>query len=628
MNWWCFTHSHLHNIGRVVTSVLDLARAGRYGLVDCIVYLEVVSLVLHYQTRLPSSFRKNSVDILIEMMGSKNQNVRTLSLITIRQVEFDSGIIRGLKLNLDPLIRLVHERDPLLQLHAVALLVTLGDEETWRTLVDALMKLLEGPCPHPLQTAVRVMSLVERHGSGLEAYVDCVFRACFSLGDEASDEAWMRLVQLLTGFKGERRDLASIRNYAVEKALRSLNTPRCPVLVIRLSAFILGEFSGQSKASPHRMVSLLIRYTHGHHGMACTRIIVTSLTKIALRGHCQDDVRGVLQCLEDSTDSILQQRASEALVLLREAYSPDETAVEFSKDKRFTSLLGQGNPAAGRTLESLKGKPAAGRTLESLKTSRGDPRPNVRNDTIDWPVSSLSDTKGLWLRTVLHGKGPLFANAALVVEAVSRKPLSISLRNVTGQEALQKAGHRLVPTSNATAFALADMQLLTNIPHHTRPHLKEPIDLQPGTQTTFTFRFNVTSLETFAVPRLQFTAKAAASSFTAEVMLPVCALTLVEQHSVPRKALQAAWIALPHEEMFTGQPRLPKDAQSLLTGFGFQLVPSQSLSWWSGKVLGHEVIVCLDLSKSSVKAALKTDDVLLCKRLTMELSVFLVAPTS
>ena len=620
MNWWCFTHSHLDNIGRVVTSVLDLARAGRYGLVDCIVYLEVVLLVLHYQTRLPSSYRKQSTDVLIQMMGSKNQNVRTTSLVTMRQVEFNREIVRGLKLHLDPLIRLAHERDPLLQLHAVALLVTLSDEDTWRTLVEALIKLLEGPCPHPFQTAVKVMALVETHASGLEEYVDCVFRVCFSLGDQASDEAWMRLVQLLTGFEGERKDLASIRNYAVEKAMRSLNTPRCPVLVVRMSAFILGEFSGQSTVSPDRIVSLLIRYTHAHHGLACTRIIVTALTKIALRGHCRDDVCGLLQCLEDATDSNLQQRASEALGLLREVNASDETPFKFSKDKRVISLPERRKPAAGRTLESLKG----------LDTTRDDVvirQLPVHSDSIDWPVLGLSDTKGLWLRAVLHGKGPLFVNAAIVVEAVSCKPLTISLRNVTGQKALRKADHRLVPTSRSTVFALTDMNLLTNISHHTRPDLKAPIDLRPGVQTTLSFQFNLTSLDNFSVPRLQFTAKADTSSFTAEVLLPVCALTLVEQHSVPRKGLQAAWTALPHQEMFAGHPRLPKETHSLLTKFGFDLVPSQKLSWWSGKVLGHEVIMCIDLSKSFVKVALKSYDVLLCKRLAVELSVFLVTPT-
>lgn len=131
------------------------------------------------------------------------------------------------------LIRMLKDTDALVQQNAVSLLYAISGPSNWQTISEGMLEMLRRCPTFPLETALKVLMLVELYTSDLKrwdhegidySYVDIVFRTCEAIPDSLTDDIWFRMVQVVTGFDGDSADLKWIQSYSAMKAFNVLKT--------------------------------------------------------------------------------------------------------------------------------------------------------------------------------------------------------------------------------------------------------------------------------------------------------------------------------------------------------------------------------------------------------------------
>jgi len=143
-------------------------------------------------------------------------------------------------------------------------------------------------------------------------YVDVMLMLISEAGDFVAPDVWWRVVQVVT-------NNTDLQPYAAKTVYQALSPEIVPETMIRVSAYILGEFGHKVQGEipiSQQFQSLDARFATA--SLTTKHIILTAFLKMGMRDHSvRPRVESALESLTSTLDAELQQRAVEYLLLTK-----------------------------------------------------------------------------------------------------------------------------------------------------------------------------------------------------------------------------------------------------------------------------------------------------------------------
>ncbi|THF97635.1 hypothetical protein TEA_015700 [Camellia sinensis var. sinensis] len=183
-------------------------------------------------------------------------------------------------------------------------------------------------------------------------YVDVILQLIDKAGDFVSDDIWFRVVQFVTNNE-------DLQLYAAVKAREYLDKPAVHETMVKVSAYILGEYSHllarRPGCSPKEIFSIihekLPTVSEGHLNFCFLELVVHALSQNALK-FFYTVLPFFLSRYESCIDVEIQQRAVEYFALSRKGADLVDILAEMPKfPERQSALIRKGEDTEADTAE-------------------------------------------------------------------------------------------------------------------------------------------------------------------------------------------------------------------------------------------------------------------------------------
>ncbi|PON53396.1 Adaptor protein complex AP-2, alpha subunit [Parasponia andersonii] len=191
------------------------------------------------------------------------------------------------------------------------------------------------------ELSLKAAILAEKFAPDLSWYVDVILQLIDKAGDFVSDDIWFRVVQFVTN----NEDLQS---YAAVKAREYLDKPAIHETMVKVSAYLLGEFghllSRRPGCSPKELFSI-IHEKLPTVSTSTISILLSTYAKILMHTQppdpeLQNQIWAIFSKYESCIDVEIQQRAAEYFALSRKGAALMDILAEMPKfPERQSSLI-------------------------------------------------------------------------------------------------------------------------------------------------------------------------------------------------------------------------------------------------------------------------------------------------
>ena len=306
------------------------------------VLFEAISLAIHLDTE--SSLVHSAAALLGRFVLSKETNVRYLGMDTMAQLASRSESLEVVKRHQDTVIFSLKDRDVSVRRRALDLLYSMCDGSNAKTIVGELLKYLN-VADYSLreEMVLKIAIMTEKFATEYEwcvnvlvraedrphwlvliipcgghRYVDTILRLMSQAGDYVGEEVWHRIVQIVTNTE-------ELQEYAARKVYDHLRAPTCHENVIKVAAYLLGEFGhlianedDPSAITPIEQFTLINNRIATSSPSTKALILTTYVKWLNLFPEIRDHIIAVLRKFTHTLDAELQQRACEYLAIAGE----------------------------------------------------------------------------------------------------------------------------------------------------------------------------------------------------------------------------------------------------------------------------------------------------------------------
>jgi len=195
---------------------------------------------------------------------------------------------------------------------------------------------------------LKIAILAERYATDAQWYVDISLRLLAMAGDQVSEEVWQRVIQIVTNNE-------DLQVYAVKNILRYVKLEQCHESLIKIGAYLLGEFghliADDPGSSPIEQFLALQNKMAGCSTETRAIILSAFIKFVNLFPEIKQQLIEVFRAFSDVLDSELQQRACEYLAL---ATMPTDDVLRTVFDEmppfpdRASALLSRVHTKAGK----------------------------------------------------------------------------------------------------------------------------------------------------------------------------------------------------------------------------------------------------------------------------------------
>ncbi|CAG9461061.1 unnamed protein product [Pedinophyceae sp. YPF-701] len=280
------------------------------------VLFEAMALATSLETDGDGPMVQLVVSLLGKFVSGADPNTKYLALDYMGKLSMIPAMQDALARNQEAVLALLAEPDASIRRRVVDLAVILCDARTVRVIVHQLLAFMD-EAEHSLrdELALKIAILAERYAPDLHWYVDTLLELLQRGGEFVGEDIWFRVVQIAT-------NNPDLQPYAARAALEATRAGSQHPDLVKLAAYLLGEFSGalNPPVSPGGVFSAL--HEHFHAADNATRaILLTAYAKLVAKRGASDpalqrQVVDVLKGLRVHEDVELQQRATEYLALL------------------------------------------------------------------------------------------------------------------------------------------------------------------------------------------------------------------------------------------------------------------------------------------------------------------------
>ncbi|KAA1120734.1 hypothetical protein PGTUg99_004293 [Puccinia graminis f. sp. tritici] len=389
----------------VLSTILDIAQETPKNVQQSnaqnAVLFEAINLAIHLDPN--SDLVSRSSVLLAGFILSKETNVRYLGLDTMSHLAARSDDLTVLKQHQDTIILSLRDKDISVRRRGLDLLYSMCDSTNAKVIVGELLRYL-GISDYTLreELVLKIAILTEKFATEYEWYLNTILKLMNIAGEHISDEVWYRVIQIVTNTE-------ELQEYAMQKVFEYIHLPVCHEQMIKLAAYIMGEFghlvANNEGLSPIEQFQVLHAKANQCSTSTRAMLLTTYLKWLNLFPEIRTQILDVFEKYTHVLDAELQQRACEYLAI---AQMPDEDLLQTVCDEmppfpeRESTLLNRLTKTQGETGDKrtwVIGGKEANKTKEQNRL-QGVPRKN-RNSMLTSPgqiplppVASSSTNEG------------------------------------------------------------------------------------------------------------------------------------------------------------------------------------------------------------------------------------------
>ena len=275
------------------------------------VLFEAINLIIHLDTE--HTLMKQISSRLGRFIQSRETNVRYLGLEAMTHLAARAETLEPIKQHQDIILGSLKDRDISVRRKGLDLLYSMCDTDNAQIVVAELLHYLQNAdFAMREEMVLKIAILTEKYATDVQWYVDISLRLIAMAGDHVSDEVWQRVIQIVTNNE-------ELQVYAAQNALQYLKSDHCHETLVKIGAYILGEFghlvADQPKCSPIEQFLALQNKFSGCAPSTRSMILSCFIKFVNLFPEIKPQLLGVFELYSHTLDSEMQQRACEYLAL-------------------------------------------------------------------------------------------------------------------------------------------------------------------------------------------------------------------------------------------------------------------------------------------------------------------------
>ncbi|KHJ48270.1 adaptin region [Trichuris suis] len=280
------------------------------------VLFEAISLIIHMDN--DPALLVRACNQLGQFLTHKETNLRYLALESMCLLATSEYSHEAVKKHLDTIIHsLKGERDVSVRTRAVDLLYAMCDKSNATEVVQEMLAYLQyADYSIREEMVLKVAVLAEKYAKDYGWYVDIILNLIRVAGEFVSEEVWYRVIQVVVN----RED---VQGYAAKTVFEALQASCCHENMVKVGAYILGEFgnliAGDPRSSPLVQFRLLHSTYHLCSNQTKSILLSTYVKFVNLFPEIKPQIMEVFAADINAcnADTEIQQRAVEYLAMSR-----------------------------------------------------------------------------------------------------------------------------------------------------------------------------------------------------------------------------------------------------------------------------------------------------------------------
>ncbi|KAJ0476327.1 putative adaptor protein complex AP-2, alpha subunit [Helianthus annuus] len=310
------------------------------------VLFEALALVMHLDSE--KEMMSQCVALLGKFIAVREPNIRYLGLENMTRMLMVTDVHEIIKRHQAQIITSLKDPDISIRRRSLDLLYGMCDvsnaKDIYLGTADFAMR---------EELALKAAILAEKFAPDLSWYVDVILQLIDKAGDFVSDDIWFRVVQFVTNNE-------DLQPYAALKAREYIDKPATHETMVKVSAYLLGEYSHLLARRPGCSPKEIFSIIHEKLPTVSTPtipILLTTYAKILMHSQppdpeLQNQIWAVYSKYESCIDAEIQQRAVEYFALSRKGEALMDILAEMPKfPERQSSLIKKAEDTEADTAE-------------------------------------------------------------------------------------------------------------------------------------------------------------------------------------------------------------------------------------------------------------------------------------
>ncbi|WVZ55142.1 hypothetical protein U9M48_005842 [Paspalum notatum var. saurae] len=316
------------------------------------VLFEALALVMHLDAE--KEMMSQCVALLGKFIAVREPNIRYLGLENMTRMLLVTDVQDIIKRHQAQIITSLKDPDISIRRRALDLLYGMCDVTNAKEIVEELLQYLNtAEFAMREELSLKAAILAEKFAPDLSWYVDVILQLIDKAGDFVSDDIWYRVVQFVTN----NEDLQS---YAAAKAREYLDKPALHETMVKVSAYLLGEYGhllARRPGSSPKELFAIINDKLPTVSTSTVAILLSTYAKILMHTQppdagLQQQILTIFKKYESYIDVEIQQRAVEYFELSRKGPALADVLAEMPKfPERESALLKKAEDAEIDTAE-------------------------------------------------------------------------------------------------------------------------------------------------------------------------------------------------------------------------------------------------------------------------------------
>ncbi|XP_059627147.1 AP-2 complex subunit alpha-1-like isoform X3 [Cornus florida] len=316
------------------------------------VLFEALALVMHLDAE--KDMMSQCVALLGKFIAVREPNIRYLGLENMTRMLMVTDVQDIIKRHQAQIITSLKDPDISIRRRALDLLYGMCDVSNAKDIVEELLQYLStADFAMREELSLKAAILAEKFAPDLSWYVDVILQLIDKAGDFVSDDIWFRVVQFVTNNE-------DLQPYAAVKAREYLDKPAIHETMVKVSAYLLGEYSHLLARRPGCSPKEIFSIIHEKLPTVSTPtipILLSTYAKILMHTQppdpeLQNQIWAIFSKYESCIDVEIQQRAAEYFALSRKGADLMDILAEMPKfPERQSALIKKAEDTEADTAE-------------------------------------------------------------------------------------------------------------------------------------------------------------------------------------------------------------------------------------------------------------------------------------
>ncbi|XP_031100456.1 AP-2 complex subunit alpha-1-like isoform X1 [Ipomoea triloba] len=316
------------------------------------VLFEALALVMHLDAE--KEMMSQCVALLGKFIAVREPNIRYLGLENMTRMLMVTDVQDIIKRHQPQIITSLKDPDISIRRRALDLLYGMCDVSNAKDIVEELLQYLStAEFAMREELSLKIAILAEKFAPDLSWYVDVILQLIDKAGEFVSDDIWFRVVQFVTNNE-------DLQPYAALKAKEYLDKPAIHETMVRVSAYVLGEYSHLLSRRPGCSPKEIFSVIHEKLPAVSTStipILLSTYAKILMHTQpadpeLQNQIWAIFRKYESCIDVEIQQRAVEYFELSKKGAVMMDVLAEMPKfPERQSALIKKAEDSEADTAE-------------------------------------------------------------------------------------------------------------------------------------------------------------------------------------------------------------------------------------------------------------------------------------